>query len=207
MILCFKVLFFLSLFPTICACSRDHSFASCPGFAYSSSLSVLFMKGVKDKGEHLYFQMSVDEGLAVGDDWPFAHLQRTSFPLIFLWNYHFSNGYIPAFSFACQTLVWPALCHPLSVFQCNLLINFDVHLSLTGFKPILSFSPSSLQWEERILRSLAAWIMGCRCPFTTTRQSRVNLVGQSMISSKRKLIKPCVFCIFTITFFYIVCHF
>ncbi len=84
MILCFKVLFFLSLSPTICACARDHSFASCPGFAYSSGLSVLFMNGVKDKGKHLYFQMSVDKGLAVGADWPFAHLQRTSFPLIFL---------------------------------------------------------------------------------------------------------------------------
>ncbi len=44
----------------------------------------IIYEGLKDKGEHLYFQMSVDEGLAVGDDWPFAHLQRTSFPLIFL---------------------------------------------------------------------------------------------------------------------------
>lgn len=138
------------------------------------------MNGVKDKGERLYFQMSVDKRLAVGDDWPFAHLQRTSFPLIFLWNYHISNSYTTAFSLACQTLVWPALCHPLSVFQSNLLINFDVHLSYTGFKPILSFFlSSSLQWEERILQSLAAWIMGCRCPFTTTLQSHVNLVGSS----------------------------
>lgn len=104
MAVCFKVPIYPSL-SVICVWGRELVNLPCPGFAYSSSLSVLFM--IRVKSEHLHFQTSADRGFAAQDDWPFTQLQRSTFPLIFPWNYRILNGYITGFSFALQTLFWP----------------------------------------------------------------------------------------------------